>query len=279
MRLGDRIAELRRHRQISQNDLAVKIGTSRHTVYQWEANRSKPSVDFIVPIAKALSVTPNELFDLDEAKLPSIQPKPQKPIIKIIYKELPVSEQKLLDDFRVLDEYGKKAVSSILAVEKQRTAADGKKQRNKSTSKPEKTQQNMIRRYLTPAAAGYSAPIDGEDYEMIKRSKKVPQEADYAVKIQGNSMAPYIMDGDTVYAKRVEELERGDVGIFSVDGAMYCKILYRDEIGNVTLVSANPEFKESNVWIMADSSSTLQIYGKVLLKKKVKIPDYFYDSL
>lgn len=49
------------------------------------------------------------------------------------------------------------------------------------------------------------------------------QEADYAVKISGDSMEPTILDGSTVFVKQVEELHNGDIGIFNVNGCTMCK--------------------------------------------------------
>ena len=88
-------------------------------------------------------------------------------------------------------------------------------------------------------------------------------------------MFPYIEDGDIVYAKRTNEIEIGDVGVFCVDGAMYCKQYYIDRRGNLTLVSANPELKDSNIELSFESGSSIVCYGKVLLGKKIPFPKYF----
>jgi phage repressor protein C with HTH and peptisase S24 domain len=110
---------------------------------------------------------------------------------------------------------------------------------------------------------------------MLLVDDSVPENADFAVVIQGSSMEPYIFDGDTVFVKKQYELGVGDVGIFSVDGAMYCKIFYIDDKGNLTLVSANPELKESNVRVNADSDTNVVCCGKVLLPEHVPFPAYF----
>ena len=110
---------------------------------------------------------------------------------------------------------------------------------------------------------------------MILVDDSVPYDADFAVGIQGNSMLPYIHDGDTVYVKRDCDLRIGDVGIFCVDGAMFCKQYYIDEGRNLTLVSANPRLRHTNVHISADSGSSVQCYGKVLLDQRITLPDYF----
>ena len=135
--------------------------------------------------------------------------------------------------------------------------------------------ERYIPHYFTPSAAGYSVPLDGEDFEMVLVDDNVPKEADFAVTIQGQSMLPYIHDGEIVYVKRSTELEIGDVGIFSVDGAMYCKQYYLDSERNLILVSANPEYKDANVFVSANSSSNVKCHGRVLLKHKIALPDYF----
>lgn len=43
-KLGDRIFELRQHSNMSQIELGTKLGVSRQTVSQWEANISQPSL-------------------------------------------------------------------------------------------------------------------------------------------------------------------------------------------------------------------------------------------
>ena len=134
-----------------------------------------------------------------------------------------------------------------------------------------------IPKYITPSAAGYSVPIDGDDFEMILVDNNVPNDADFAVCIQGDSMHPYINDGDTVYVKKNCEISVGDIGIFCVDGSMYCKQYYIDDDGNLMLLSANPRRIDANVSISHDSGSSVQCYGKVILDYKVELPDYILE--
>ena len=86
-----------------------------------------------------------------------------------------------------------------------------------------------------------------------------------------------LLDND-FNVKKTSDLDIGDVGIFSVDGAMYCKLYYIDEHRNLTLVSANPELKRSNVYVSAESSSEVMCCGKVLLNEPVPFPDYFLEE-
>ena len=141
----------------------------------------------------------------------------------------------------------------------------------------EKSPSRYIPRYSTPSAAGYSVPLDGDDFEMILVDDTVPADADFAVGIQGNSMSPYIHDGDTVYVKKDCDLSVGDIGIFCVDGAMYCKQYYIDERNNLTLVSLNPRLRNTNVYISSDSEISVRCYGRVLLDCKIEVPDYIFE--
>ena len=178
----------------------------------------------------------------------------------------------------MLDKHGRKAVDTLCLIEKARVEAEAVSQpRATVIQMPHKTPSRYIPRYTTPSAAGYSVPLDGDDFEMVLVDDTVPADADFAVGIQGNSMSPYIHDGDTVYVKKDCDLEVGDVGIFCVDGAMYCKQYYIDEERNLTLVSANPRLKHTNVFVGANSGSEVRCYGKVILNCRVELPDYLFE--
>ena len=87
-------------------------------------------------------------------------------------------------------------------------------------------------------------------------------DADYAVKISGNSMQPTIMDKSTVFVEATKVLLDGDIGIFVVDGEVTCK-RYRED--------------GERVWLQPDNSSEFdpielndhidcRTQGKVLLQ-------------
>ena len=100
---------------------------------------------------------------------------------------------------------------------------------------------------------------------MIRVDDNTPDNADYAVCISGDSMEPYIHDGDTVFVRETEELENGDVGIFSVNGEMYCKQYYIDDERNLHLLSANPLRSAASIHVSNDSGYEVRCCGKVLL--------------
>lgn len=131
-----------------------------------------------------------------------------------------------------------------------------------------------IRHYLTAAAAGYAAPIEGEDYELLEKDEHTPPRADFCIDIAGDSMEPYIHDGQRVYVERDSSLNDLDVGIFFVDGDVYCKQFCTDCTGTVHLLSANPAREDANISISRTAGRSLICFGKVILPKKLPMPVY-----
>ena len=129
-----------------------------------------------------------------------------------------------------------------------------------------------IREFLSPAAAGSASPVLNEDYVLAIRTPDIPAAADYAVRIAGNSMEPFIHDGARVYVSRTNELAAGDVGIFFVDGDMKCKQFFRDDAGNIRLLSLNRACRDTDMYIPASSGITVFCFGRVLLERRPPQP-------
>ena len=92
----------------------------------------------------------------------------------------------------------------------------------------------------------------------------MPQAAEFAVRISGDSMTPYIADGSVVYVNR-DPLRAGDVGIFCVDGDMFCKQYYRDPAGIVYLFSLNRHRRDADLVLTPAGGRTLACFGRVIM--------------
>lgn len=121
------------------------------------------------------------------------------------------------------------------------------------------------------AAAGFPSPQPGEDYEDL--AVDADNRADFAARIGGDSMEPWIHDGDIVYCQRRVDLSDGDVGIFYTDGGMVCKQFLRDSEGNVYLFSLNRARRDADVLYPDSSGMALFCYGKVLLPQRIPLPE------
>ena len=114
--------------------------------------------------------------------------------------------------------------------------------------------------YLLPVAAGTGAFLDSDYYETIDvRATRVSLGADYAVKVQGNSMEPIFNDGDILLVQRQQSVEVGDLGIFVGDGSGY----FKRYIGRY-LHSFNPAYAD----ILISNFSEFRCCGKVIGQMK-----------
>ena len=62
MDLGERLFELRKAKNLTQDDVAEKLNVTRQTVSKWETNQSTPDFDKIVPLCELYEISPNELL-------------------------------------------------------------------------------------------------------------------------------------------------------------------------------------------------------------------------
>ena len=269
MKFGERLKTLRRERGLNQRQLAEAIHVTPSCLSKWESGRMLPGEENLAAIQKALNINGDQL---------SLPPK-TKPIREQYNCYVGDEEKKILRDYRKLDSYGKRAVLLILKNEKRRMAESLPTQQKSKHTQQQSTSQRFIPYYLFPAAAGYSAVIDDSECEMIPVNKKVPSDADFAVRIQGDSMLPYLHDGQIAYVKRADEVGIGDIGLFSVNGAQYSKMFYKTGTGDIWLVSTNENLANSNVLIRSGSNDSITCYGKIITATKPKLPTYFLDTL
>lgn len=62
MSIGERLYNLRKERNLSQEDLANELGVSRQTVSKWETGESTPDFDKIIPLCDFFGITSDELI-------------------------------------------------------------------------------------------------------------------------------------------------------------------------------------------------------------------------
>ena len=64
MNLGEKIYELRKQQNLSQEDLGDKLNVSRQTISKWERNESTPDLDKIVPLCDLFNLSVDELLQV-----------------------------------------------------------------------------------------------------------------------------------------------------------------------------------------------------------------------
>ncbi len=86
-------------------------------------------------------------------------------------------------------------------------------------------------------------------------------EADYALRINGDSMEPKYHSGDILLIQSADTVEEGELGIFVLDGSGYFK-----KYGGDHLISLNPKYPPIRLKDFEDVSCCGRVVGK--LKKK-----------
>lgn len=62
MNIGEKLFELRRQKNLSQEEVADKLNVSRQTVSKWETNQSVPDFDKIMPLCELYGIGVEELL-------------------------------------------------------------------------------------------------------------------------------------------------------------------------------------------------------------------------
>lgn len=72
MSLGERLISFRKKLNLSQEEVAEKLGVTRQTVSKWETDQSTPDFDKIVPICELYSISTNELIKGEVEEIKSV---------------------------------------------------------------------------------------------------------------------------------------------------------------------------------------------------------------
>lgn len=242
MSFGQRLRDRRKELGMSQSELAKALGVSLSAVSNYENGLNAMREDVLLRLFKVLEIEPNYLYQ-DSFSGSSFT--------------CSAEEESLVRKYRSLHVAGRQAVHAVADA---LTAC----MTDLEAGPPEENRQIPL--YRCPAAAGYASPVFGDDFDYIEVTGEVPQGAEFAVRIQGDSMEPYIQDGSVVYVNR-DPLSSGDVGIFCVDGEMLCKQYVRDRLGMVYLFSLNRRRAGADVVLPRDSGRTMVCFGRVLLSQ------------
>lgn len=241
MHFGDRMRNRREELSLSQKQLAAMLGVSASAIGNYEGGVSFPKEEILLRLFDCLETDPNLLFQ-DSFRSGA--------------QVLSSTERKLLERYRGLSFKGRETVRSVVEA-----LCDYRDDLEAGRTEPET---RVIPLYHSPAAAGYAAPVFGEDFDSIPVTDGVPPGAEFAVRIQGDSMTPYIPDGSVVYVNR-DPMAAGDIGIFCVDGEMFCKQYYRDPAGIVYLFSLNRARSDADQLLMPGGGRTLVCFGRVIM--------------
>ncbi len=64
VKMGKRIKELRTEGELSQKDLAERVGVAQNTIAQYEKGTAKPSLDVLVKLAVTFNTTTDDVLGI-----------------------------------------------------------------------------------------------------------------------------------------------------------------------------------------------------------------------
>ena len=192
-------------------------------------------------------------------------------------------EIRMIESWRELDSFGRDLVETVIFKEAQRaamaavTAPQSAPAAERATTArilpPVRTQgryagevvrtgKRAILLYELPVSAGVGVYLDEAEAESINiPDNDKTAEADYALRISGNSMEPKYRDGDILLVRHTDSIDVGELGIFLLDGCGFFKVF-----GGDRLISLNPAYGPILLKDFADVQCKGQVVGK--LKRK-----------
>lgn len=234
--IQDRIKSLRTDANMTQEELAAKLGISKGAIGNYETGRRIPDMETMNALA--------DIFNVDMDYLTGRAN--EKP-------EYSLEEQWLIGCYRKSDEDIKTAVKTILR-------KFGAAPQKSEIEKPKKT----IPLFGSAFAAGSFEPgTQAEpfvDYEVDADSK-----GEFAVRISGDSMEPELHDGEIVLCKK-RTPQIGEIVVCLVNGSFYVKQFITDGI-NIYLRSINRARKDADLDIWHYNNDTVQCFGTVIHRK------------
>ncbi len=260
----DRIKKMKAERKLTNDHLSELSGIPLGTLSKLMAGMSEsPKLSNIVAICNALDCSVDYI----------VTGNPENTNNYTLSKD----EIRMMEQYRELDRWGRELTGEVIAREAERIAAtrvDGDEKPTEKIDagtarilKPIKaagrfagaephTGKRTVMLYELPVSAGVGVYLDDSRAERVSipNSEKTA-EADYALRISGNSMEPKYHNGDVLLVQNAESVEVGEAGIFLLDGNGFFKIY-----GGDRLISLNPEYGP----ILLKDFDNVQCRGRVI---------------
>lgn len=232
------IKESRIEAGLTQIQVADALGRPQNTISAWEVGKAQPDANTLFELFRVLGRSVDEAFGFTTHQF-----------------SVTFHEREKIEKYRTLDRYGKEMVDLVLDKEAERVE-DEIRQRSQTNEK--RSENNVIRipfRCSTQSAsAGTGTYLGPESFETIYvQDAPMTRRASFGVPVNGDSMEPKYHDGDILAVEGAEEIEIGEIGVFTIHGEGYVK-----KLGDGELISLNKDYGP----IPMDDS--IRCHGRVL---------------
>ena len=246
MTFGRRLKELRISAGLTQEELALRLNTSKQSISRYENSSREPNIKTAKRIADVLGVSLESL---------AVHSPPEAVI--------PFPEREIDRLYDALNEAGQAELCSygryLGTVEIYRPAEP----------RPARKAPARIIPLLGQSFAAGAPEVPGDllfrDYETTD------PRAEFAIHVNGDSMEPYLHDGTV--ALGVKRFPRdGEVGAFFLDGGFLVKQFCSDMAGNVYLFALNRSRADADDTVWHDSGRDLRCVGTILMSRRIPLP-------
>ncbi|RRN51696.1 XRE family transcriptional regulator [Streptococcus suis] len=225
--IGQRIKDFRLSRNMTQKELAKRIGMGDTTIANYEKGFRSPKKDTLFDLADVFGVSIDDLF-------PQRTPTAPNSLIEQISDKVVYLDQELKEPrHSAWISHGERLLSE---------------QAKENTVNELQATYYTYNYYDQPASAGTGQYLNDVQVEQIELPVNV--NADFVVPIYGDSMEPEYHSGDYIFVKLSVDLSDGDIGVFAYNGDAYIKQLRITDQG-AYLHSLNPDY--DNIPITADT--------------------------
>lgn len=202
MSLAQNLKLARTRKGLKQEELAKLVGKSKNVISNWERGDNKPDADTLFDLCDILDVDANYLLGWEDNQNLSLS----------------IQEQDHIKKYRSLDSLDKKAVDGLLD-----TLSNRRSEQSKEFIQLEPPLLYPYYGHIASAGTGQFV-FDDIPPEMIEvENNHINTQADFAVGVNGDSMEPTYSDGDVLLIKKQHSLNKGDIGIFMIDGEAFVK--------------------------------------------------------
>ena len=215
MDFKQRLSDLLVQNNHSQAALARFVGVKNNTVNDWINKGTSPKIENLYRIAEFFDISFDNLFTNAETSSNSLS-EDEVELLKY-YSQLPVNEKNRL--------IGRaEAIAEMYA---------------EATPEPVPTM-IVIKHSVYSVSAGTGDMLDTDEWDTIDvPDSPEARKADFCLTIHGNSMEPVYYNGDIVLVKEQQSVEKGQIGIFIIEGCGYIK-----KFGGDRLISLNEEYDD-----------------------------------
>lgn len=221
--IGNQIVILRNSHGYTQDDLAKLLGYSKQTISNWETGLKTPRMGAIQKLSDFFHV--NKSYIIDGTN----------------------NSDKLLTVYNQLNDNRQENVYKY--------ASNQLEEQNKVVQMP---MTNTVEVYGAVSAGTGEYMVDNQPEE-VDYNGTVP-EHDFAVTVNGDSMAPLFDDKQIIFVKKSQDARSGQIVIADYDGQAYVKKFVADDNG-CRLVSLNKKYHDLPI----DEEHEMSLFGIVVL--------------